>query len=31
MLIALGCDLMQGYFFAMPAPRFESIQPERWL
>ncbi len=30
MLIALGCDLMQGYFFAMPSPRFESIVPERW-
>ncbi|MBL8634189.1 MAG: EAL domain-containing protein [Myxococcales bacterium] len=30
MLIALGCDLMQGYFFAKPSPRFESIEPECW-
>jgi len=30
MLRDLGCNLMQGYWFAMPAPQFMSIPAERW-
>jgi EAL domain-containing protein (putative c-di-GMP-specific phosphodiesterase class I) len=30
MLRDLGCDLMQGFLFAIPAPQFELIPPERW-
>ncbi len=30
MLLSLGCNLMQGYWFAMPTPQFMSIPLERW-
>jgi len=30
MLRDLGCDLMQGFLFATPAPQFETIPSERW-
>lgn len=30
MLRELGCDLMQGFWFARPAAQFVEIPPERW-
>jgi EAL domain-containing protein (putative c-di-GMP-specific phosphodiesterase class I) len=29
-LLQLGCDLMQGYFFALPTPDFEPVPPGRF-
>lgn len=29
-LLQLGCDLMQGYFFALPTPEFEPVPPGRF-
>lgn len=29
-LLQLGCDLMQGYFFACPTPDFEPVPPSRF-
>jgi EAL domain-containing protein (putative c-di-GMP-specific phosphodiesterase class I) len=30
-LVELGCDLMQGYFFASPSPEFAAVSPTRFL
>jgi EAL domain-containing protein (putative c-di-GMP-specific phosphodiesterase class I) len=30
-LVELGCDLMQGFFFASPSPEFAPVSPTRFL